>query len=381
MDDLGTETVEDFSRRLSTWLDENLDPRWADKYPPSSQEWITYQKEWDRKLYAGGWAGVFWPPEFGGLDVGIAERAAFARIMAERGAPEGFGKIGKRLIGPAIMKFGTPEQQERFLGPILRGEEFWCQGFSEPEAGSDLAGLRTKAVRTDGGWTVHGQKIWTSHAASCDWIFLLARTGSDEVKQRGISMLLSPIDADGIEMRPIHQINGGHDFNEVFFDGLFIPDDMIVGKENEGWTVAKALLSHERGLEMAFGALATARAALDRLIEIVNTTDDATAAAEVGLLEARCLGTESNAMRLAEAQLRAQDPSDLSSVLRIQSTETFQAAAEAAILRAPLGGITTDDERAARVVTEYLTSRGATIAGGTSEIQLNIIAKRLLQMA
>lgn len=374
------ERVKDFARRLVDWLEDNLDRNWTEQFPVGSAEWVAFQKDWDRRLYDGGWAGVFWPAEFGGMDVGPGERALYAQVMAQAGAPEGFGKIGKRLLAPALMSHGTVEQRERFLGPILRGDEFWCQGFSEPAAGSDLASLKTRAVRDGENYVINGQKIWTSHAACCDWMFLLARTDASGQRQRGISMFLLPVDAPGLHIRPIAQINGGHDFNETFLDDVVVSSDMRVGDENQGWTVAKSLLSHERGLEMAFAALATSRSALDRLIRAAAVSGRRDLDMEIGLLEARCLGTEANAMRLAETQLQAGDPTDVSSILRLQSTSTYQDAAEAALLSAPTDWSAATGSSWHRLVTDYLTSRGATIAGGASEIQLNIIAKRLLGM-
>ena len=207
---------------------------------------------WERRLGADGWTCVGWPTEFGGRGLPLNQQVIYFEEYARAGGPGRLGHIGEGLIGPTIMHFGSPEQQQRFLPAIRLGEELWCQGYSEPDAGSDLANIQTRAVlATDadgrGEWVLDGQKVWTSLAHWSDWCFVLARTDRDAPKHRGISFLLIRMDAPGIETRPIVQITGSSEFNEVFFSGARTPADLVVGGVNQGWKVAMGLLAYERG--------------------------------------------------------------------------------------------------------------------------------------
>jgi alkylation response protein AidB-like acyl-CoA dehydrogenase len=206
---------------------------------------------WERALGAAGWTCLSWPKEYGGRDVSLLQQVIFYEEYARAGGPGRVGIVGEGLIGPTILHFGTEEQRRRFLPKIASGEELWCQGYSEPNAGSDLANLATRAELVDGAsgpeWTVTGQKVWTSLAHWSDWCFVLARTDKDAPRHRGISYLLVPMDQPGVEIRPIVQITGTSEFNEVFFDGARTPADHVVGEVNGGWRVAMGTLAFERG--------------------------------------------------------------------------------------------------------------------------------------
>ncbi|HXP55796.1 MAG TPA: acyl-CoA dehydrogenase family protein, partial [Streptosporangiaceae bacterium] len=204
-----------------------------------------FWRQYQRLLFDAGYAGLSWPREYGGAEADAKLRAIFTEECDRAGAPERLNTIGEDFAGPTIIDFGTEEQKQRFLRPILTGDEIWCQLFSEPEAGSDLASLRTRAERADGGWRIQGQKIWTSRAHLAAHAILLARTGGGD-RHRGITYFILPMDTPGITVRPLAHMLGEAEFNEVFLDDVFIPDDLVVGDVDGGWKVAMATLSYER---------------------------------------------------------------------------------------------------------------------------------------
>jgi alkylation response protein AidB-like acyl-CoA dehydrogenase len=233
------------------WLREHLPWEYGKGLPPRFDdlaEEVAFGREWQAKLAAGRWVGVAWPEEYGGRDAGPVGHYIVTEELARARAPELVGRIGVNLVGPTILARGTPEQQARWLSKILSSEELWCQLFSEPNAGSDLSSLTTRATRTDGGWLLNGQKVWTSYAQFADWGVCLARTDPDAPKNKGISYLVVDMRDPGVEVRPLRQITDESDFNEVFFSDVFVPDDRIIGPENEGWQVANQTLTHERGV-------------------------------------------------------------------------------------------------------------------------------------
>ncbi|MCU1456480.1 MAG: hypothetical protein JWL73_572 [Actinomycetia bacterium] len=235
---------------VRTWLQDNLPWEYGKGLPPrfdTLDEEVAFGREWQAKLASGGWVGVTWPTEYGGRGLGPVEAYIVTEELARARAPELVGRIGINLVGPTMLAHGTPEQKARWLGKVLSAEEIWCQLFSEPGAGSDLASVRTRAEKVDGGWLLNGQKVWTSYAQFADWGVCLARTDPDAIKQKGISYLVVDMRSDGVEVRPLRQITDETEFNEVFFNDVFIPADRILGPENEGWRVANSTLSHERG--------------------------------------------------------------------------------------------------------------------------------------
>ncbi|HVU73831.1 MAG TPA: acyl-CoA dehydrogenase family protein [Mycobacteriales bacterium] len=213
------------------------------------EEEVTSLRAWQQQLAAGRWVGVTWPEEYGGRGLGPVEHALVQEELARAGAPELVGRIGVNMVGPTMLAHGTPEQKARWLPHVLGATEIWCQLFSEPGAGSDLASLSTRGVRDDanGGWRLSGQKVWTSYAQFAQWGICLARTDPDAPKHRGITMLVVRMDDPGVTVRPLVQLTGEAEFNEVFLDDVFVPDDRVVGAVNNGWRVANSTLSHERG--------------------------------------------------------------------------------------------------------------------------------------
>src|SRR5580704_6128039 len=241
--------------------------------PSGLTEKAPFWRQWQRLLFDAGYTGLSWPKEYGGAGADAKLRAIFTEETDRAGAPERLNTIGEDFAGPTIIDFGTDEQKQRFLRPILTGDEIWCQLFSEPEAGSDLASLRTRADRADGGWRVQGQKIWTSRAHLAAHAILLARTGGGE-RQRGITYFLLPMDRDGVTVRPLLHMLGEAEFNEVFLDDVFLPDDAVVGQVDGGWAVAMGTLAFER-VAIATGRVNTTKALDDLVAEIRLMTDDA----------------------------------------------------------------------------------------------------------
>ena len=247
-----TPEQQELRAELHQWLVANLPWEYGVGLPPRNpdlDESVAFGRSWQARLAAGRWVGVTWPVEMGGRGLGPAEHFVVTEELARARAPELVGRIGINLVGPTLFAHGSPEQQRQWLPPILGAEELWCQLFSEPDAGSDLASLATKAEKVDGGFLVSGRKVWTSYAQFADWGLCLARSEPDAPKrQQGMSCLAVDMHADGVEVRPLVQITGEAEFNEVLLDGVFVPDAHLVGQRGEGWTVANSTLTHERGV-------------------------------------------------------------------------------------------------------------------------------------
>jgi alkylation response protein AidB-like acyl-CoA dehydrogenase len=236
---------------VRAWLGANLSWEYGRGLPPRFDDLadeVAFGREWQAKLASGRWVGVAWPAEYGGRGGGPVEHYLVTEELARARAPELVGRIGVNLVGPTLLAHGTDAQKERFLPHILDASEIWCQLFSEPEAGSDLAALRTTAVRTNSGWVLNGQKVWTSYAQFADWGWCLARTDPEAAKQSGISALVVDMHAPGVEVRPLRQITDESEFNEVFFTDVLVADDRVVGPVNGGWRIANSTLTHERGV-------------------------------------------------------------------------------------------------------------------------------------
>jgi len=241
--------AEAFRSQIRAWLEENLPPGWFDEgFELGAEERERFTESWSRKLYEGGWICASWPVEYGGKGLTTMENVVLAEEFARAGAPMRADFFGDTLVGPTILQWGTEEQKRTFLPQILRGQIAWCQGFSEPEAGSDLASLKTRAVRDGNEWVINGQKVWTTRAHRADYIFLLVRTDPDAAPHAGISYLLVPMDQPGVERRPIIQPDGTGEFSEVFFTDARCPADNVVGGVNNGWNVAMTTLGFERGV-------------------------------------------------------------------------------------------------------------------------------------
>src|SRR4051794_35059082 len=234
-----------FRAECRDWLAANPPP--AQRHYDDLAEEVADLREWQARLASGRWVGVTWPEAYGGRGAGPLLHYIVQEELARARTPELVGRIGINLVGPTLLAHGTDEQKQRWLPGILGADVLFCQLFSEPGAGSDLAAIATRAERVDGGWRLHGQKVWTSYAQFADWGLCLARTDPEASKHRGISALVVDMRADGVEIRPLTQLTGEAEFNEVFFDGAFVPDENLVGAENDGWRVSSSTLTHERG--------------------------------------------------------------------------------------------------------------------------------------
>ena len=246
--------AEEFRGVIRGWLNENLPDGWGQPgFSMTPEERTTFNQEWTAKLFAGGWICASWPAEYGGKGLSLLQQVVLNEEFARASAPLRADFFGDTLVGPTLLQWGTEEQKQRFIPGILKGEIAWCQGFSEPDAGSDLAGLKTKAELDGDEWIVNGQKVWTTQARYADYIFLLARTDPEAPKHAGISYLLVPMKQAGVEVRPIEQVDGSAEFNEVFFTNVRCPKDNVIGGVNNGWKVAMTTLGFERGTSSTTG--------------------------------------------------------------------------------------------------------------------------------
>jgi alkylation response protein AidB-like acyl-CoA dehydrogenase len=335
-----------------------------------------------RVLNDAGLAVPHWPEEWGGRGWSELKRHIWYDEMQRAGCPPPLA-FNASMIGPVIAHFGSEEQKQEFLPRTANVDIWWAQGFSEPDAGSDLASLRTTAVRDGDDWVVNGQKTWTTLGQHADWIFTLVRTDPEAKKQRGISMLLIDMSLPGVEVRPIELIDGGHEVNEVWFTDVRVPGDMLVGEENQGWTMAKFLLGNER---VGVAPVTATKRALSRLKEVAADAlaDDPLARARVAELENELLALELTALRVA-AHSADGEPHPASSVLKLKGSELQQAVSELAVDLAGTGSLASgaDDASAVpvwqrRTTPRYLNYRKASIYGGSNEIQRQIIASRIL---
>jgi alkylation response protein AidB-like acyl-CoA dehydrogenase len=335
-----------------------------------------------RVLNGAGLAVPHWPEEWGGRGWSDLRRHIWYDELQRAGCPPPLA-FNASMIGPVIAQFGSEEQKQRFLPQTANLDIWWAQGFSEPDAGSDLASLRTTAVRDGDDWVVNGQKTWTTLGQHADWIFTLVRTDPEAKKQRGISMLLIDMSLPGVEVRPIELIDGGHEVNEVWFDDVRVPGDLLVGEENQGWTMAKFLLGNER---VGVAPVTATKRALARLKEVAADVlvADPLARARVAELENELLALELTAIRVA-AHSADGEPHPASSVLKLKGSELQQAVSELAVDLAGPGSLASgagDDSALEqwqrRTTPRYLNLRKASIYGGSNEIQRQIIASRIL---
>lgn len=366
-----------FRDELRAFHREHVDPAWRQRHR-TLDELCAYQRTWDGVLYAGGWAAPAWPTEYGGRGANAVERAIFADETARAGAPEGLARHGKRLVAPVLMRFGTPEQRAH-IEPILRGDEVWCQGFSEPDAGSDLPGLRTRARRDGDTWVVTGRKIWTSYAQYAHWVFLLVRTGPLESRERGISILLVDLRSPGIQIHPIRTLSGHSEFNEVTYDEVRVPAANLVGEVDEGWRIVRAVLQEERGADFCLSRFIDIRRTFTDVVEHARTRPPGAEAhrGTLGELYARLFGVPLLAADLLSREQDGTVPPGLVSVLKLYTTETWRRVGDEQVGR---WGAALFDGGGDQLVHDYFESRHYTISAGTSEIQRNAIAGRLLRL-
>jgi alkylation response protein AidB-like acyl-CoA dehydrogenase len=378
----------DFRRRVRGWLAESL-PSLPWPEPVELAEKLPFWRQWQRMLFDGGYAGMSWPARYGGQGADAKIRAVFTDEADRAGAPERLNTVGEDFAGPTIIAFGSDEQKERFLRPILTGDELWCQLFSEPESGSDLASLRTKAVRVDGGWRITGQKIWTSRAHLATNAILLARTGgSDLPRHKGITYFVLPLDSEGVTVRPLAHMLGEAEFNEVFLDDVFVPDELVVGEVNGGWKVAMATLGFER-VGIATGRVNTTRAVGDIVEQIRGMTDDAGAPLgadprirqRVADLYGRALVHNAIGQRVLTIAADGGPPGPVTSIGKLYFCPLVEDLADFRQSLSPLGGQLAPAEQSeaeSRWQRLAYQARGTAIAGGSTYIQRNIVAERIL---
>jgi alkylation response protein AidB-like acyl-CoA dehydrogenase len=380
-----------FADEARAWLEANLPAAWRRDHCWTRVEeplWLEIARPWQRRLHEGGWAAIAWPREHGGRGASVIERWLFDQALDEVGAPRPPTASYVDLIGPALLQHGSAPLRRRFVGPLLSGEELWCQGFSEPGAGSDLGALRTRGERRGDEYVVNGQKVWTSHADIADWCFLLCRTEPDAPKHKGISLLLVDMRSPGVTVRPLQQMTGDAEFCEVFFEDVRVPADRLVGAPGAGWQIAMGILAHERGPVWTFTFQRRIRRSLEQLLATIRSHASTSGALRHPLVRQRLAQAwiEVEILRLTAYRsltrlVRTGHPGVESSVEKVLGSETDQRLQDVATAIFGTYGALREGPRSledGRRTREYLYARSETIMGGTSEIQRNVIAQRLL---
>jgi alkylation response protein AidB-like acyl-CoA dehydrogenase len=361
-----------FRDKLRAWLDDNH----PGSEPADADTAFEFRRDWQKRLHAAGYTGLSWPAEFGGQGATLIEQALFNEELARAEAPMVANPLAIAMGGPTVIAHGTEAQKQRFLPPILSADEIWCQGFSEPESGSDLASVATRAERTEGGWRVSGQKVWTSLAHYADWCMLLARTDIDADKHKGLTYLLVDMDQPGVSVRPLTQITGDAEFNEIFFDDAEVADETVVGGVGEGWGVALTTLMHERAT-LAFGLVVSLKIALGELMQLARDqglADDPVVRQRIGQLYTEAEVMRLNAYRGLTQQMKHGVPGPEGSLGKWHWSEVNQSLTEAALDFGGPGSVLAGSQWAHR----FLRSRANSIEGGTTEILKNVVAERVL---
>jgi alkylation response protein AidB-like acyl-CoA dehydrogenase len=380
---------DDFRARARAWLEANA-PRRASADDEAEAESrgqasvIAEQKAFQAKLYDAGFAGITWPKEYGGQGLTSAEQIAWSQESRDYDLPNGAFFIGISMPGNTILEVGSEAQKKRYLARMLSGEEIWCQLFSEPGAGSDVASLQTSAVRDGDEWVINGQKVWTSGAQFSDFGAILARTDPTKPKHNGISMFIVDMHAPGVTVRPLRVATGHSPFNEVFFDNVRVPADAIIGAENKGWDAAVVMLRHERIAIGTMGGSRTSPLAFDSLRDLaagLGRTSDQGVRRDLAELYAKGRAMQLFALLLREETLAGRPPGARGSVAKLAGSELGRFAGNVAadVLGDQLAGF--DSDELAAVTTSIIAAPGGAIAGGTSDIQRNIIGERVLGLA
>jgi alkylation response protein AidB-like acyl-CoA dehydrogenase len=366
-----------FRSDLVGFLDRELAKGWTrSEFGLGSAVYSDFSKDFVRVLAAEGWLTPHWPQEYGGGGQGAWQHFVLGEEMWKRGEPRGPQYMNVNWVGPAIIKYGTEEQKKALLPPIARGEVFWCQGFSEPEAGTDLAALRTRATRDGDGYLLNGQKIWTSYANAADYCFLLARTGSVADGRDGISVFLLPLKTPGVEVRRIEGFVGAHSFNELFLTDVRVPANCLLGEENKGWQIVRRTLAYER-----VGAPRYARAArvLDGLADWCRTADllaDAGVQEQFGNARALCEAARVLVYRVIDERAKAKEPSPLAYQARAAMVQAERAVGDLAL--DVMGSEALVEQSVGDA--QFRNSLGAGIAAGSYEVQLNLITRLILKL-
>ena len=367
-------SLDAFRAEVRAWLAEHLRGEFAPLVgtggPGREHEHVELRQAWERELGAGHWIGLGWPTEVGGRGASLEEQVVFHEEYARAGAPARIGHMGEQLAGPTIAAFGTAEQKARFLPGILAGTELWCQGYSEPGAGSDLAAVRTRAVLREDGWHVDGQKIWTSLAHLADWCFLIARTEPDSQRHKGLSYLLVPMRQPGIDVRPIVQLTGTSEFNEVFFDDAVTAPENVVGEPGQGWRVAMGTLAFERGVSTLGQQVGFARELADVAALAGPEHSDAVVDAWAGLQVLRA-----TALRTLDNDASSSTGVE-ASVSKLLWASWHQRLGELAMAVQGPAATLIESDGLSPLQNLFLFTRSDTIYGGSNEVQRNIIAER-----
>ena len=363
-----------FRDELRQWLADNPPP--PEPTEGGEDAHYAWRRDWQRTLYDNGWAAPQWPSAYGGRDASLTESAIYFEELGRARVPMAANVLGLLLGGPTLMVWGTDEQKERYLAPILSGEEIWCQGFSEPDAGSDLAALKTRAVRDGDDWVVTGQKVWTSGAQYSKWCMLVARTDQDAAKHKGLTYFLMDMEQEQIQVRPLRQITGEPEFNELFIDGARVPDANVLGGVGNGWKVALTTLMNERA-GLAFFLQVRLRQQLDKLVDegaARGLLDDPVIADKLGDLHLRAEVLRLTAYRGLTAVQKYGQPGPEGSLTKWMWSDTNQQLTQfAADLLGP-SALQAGEPWA----YELLRARGNSIEGGTTEVLKNIVAERVL---
>lgn len=371
--------VQEFRAEVRDWLAENLAGEFAAIKgrggPGREDEAFEERRAWNQHLAAAGYTCLGWPEEHGGRGLTVAHRVAFYEEYALANAPAKVNHFGEELLGPTVIAFGTPEQQQRFLPKILDVTELWCQGYSEPGAGSDLANVSTTAELVGDEWVINGQKVWTSLAHWAQWCFVIARTEKGSKRHAGLSFLLVPLDQPGVEVRPIVQLTGDSEFNEVFFDDARTEADLVVGTPGDGWRVAMGLLTFERGVSTLGQQIEYARelSGVAELAKRNGAADDPLIRERLTRSWAGLRTMRSYALATMDVEQPGQD-----NVSKLLWANWHRELGEIAMEVMGRDGLTLNDGDFDEWQRLYLFSRADTIYGGSNEIQRNIIAERVL---
>ncbi len=376
-----------FRDGVQRWLAAELRAVAGDRYGHASMHTLEFRRRWEDRLCAAGWSGQSWPRAYGGSEMPLARQALYHEAYARAGAPLPLNGVGHGILGPTLLLHGSEAQKQRFLPPLLANREIWCQGYSEPGAGSDLAALRTSAIREGGVFCVNGHKIWTSYAHLADWCFLLARTAPELAKHRGISFLLVDMRSPGVRVRPIRQITGEEDFNEVFFEDVAVPVDNLVGAENQGWAIAMAAAGFERGTYF-LPRLARMQIELENLVRLARERrlGDRAAIAHpeirdrIGRLAIDVHVLRLNSEQMMVQAMRGAAPGAEGSAVKLLWSEAHQRLLDLAMdvlgPAAQFGPQETMAPAEGRWQRDFLATRAETILAGTSEIQRTLVAER-----
>ena len=373
-----------FRDEFRAWLQANVPAPYQGPADVEVPEYVEYLRGWQRKLFDGGWSGATWPKAYGGRGATVIEQAILVEEMARANAPDIIGFVGIALIGPSIITHGTEEHKEAYLEPMLSGEKIWCQGFSEPNAGSDVASLATRAVLDGDHYVVNGQKTWTSFGHCSDYCFLLVRTDTEAPKHKGITCLLVDMASEGVSVRPLRMMSGDSGFSEIFFTDVRVPVGQVLGELNGGWRVAITALMNERANLGALAQVSLARY-LDGLIAAARkiphpggcAADDPLVRQKIAQAHLELEVFRMTASRALSRFAKSGMPGPEGSFLKMFWTETYQRMAQSAMeIAGPYGQLS--EGEMGDLSYGYLRSRGSTIEAGTSEILRNIIGERVL---